>query len=62
MQASTASDALLGQILMASVNSQEVLDGGNWLLENENLTGDALDMAAEQAGFGPAMCARWRPK
>ncbi len=48
-------DALLSQILAASVNSQEVLDGGNWLLENENLQGDALDKAAEKAGFGPAM-------
>jgi hypothetical protein len=48
-------DALLGQILTASVNSQEVLDAGNWLLENQSLTGTALDMAAEQAGFGPAM-------
>ncbi|HMN47252.1 MAG TPA: DUF3300 domain-containing protein [Povalibacter sp.] len=48
-------DALLSQILAASVNSQEVLDGGNWLLQNENLKGDALDEAAEKAGFGPAM-------
>lgn len=48
-------DQLLGQILAASVNSQEVLDGGNWLLQNENLKGDQLDTAAEQAGFGPAM-------
>jgi hypothetical protein len=48
-------DALLSQILAASVNSQEVLDGGNWLLQNENLQGDELDNAAEKAGFGPAM-------
>jgi Protein of unknown function (DUF3300) len=48
-------DALLSQVLAASVNSQEVLDGGNWLLENENLKGDELDKAAEKAGFGPAM-------
>jgi Protein of unknown function (DUF3300) len=48
-------DVLLTQVLTASVNAQEVLDGGNWLLQNENLQGDALDAAAEKAGFGPAM-------
>ena len=46
-------DQLVGQILAASVNSQEVLDAGNWLLQNENLKGDALDAAAQKAGFGP---------
>lgn len=48
-------DQLLTQILAASINSQEVLDGGNWLLEHQNLQGDALDAAARQAGFGAAM-------
>ena len=48
-------DQLVGQILAASVNSQEVLDGGNWLLQNPNLKGDALDAAAEKAGLGAAM-------
>ena len=48
-------DQLVGQILAASINSQEVLDGGNWLLQNQNLQGDALDAAAQKAGFGPAM-------
>jgi hypothetical protein len=48
-------DALLAMILAASVNSQEILDGGNWLLENQSLTSDALDSAAATAGFGPAM-------
>lgn len=48
-------DQLLTQILAASVNSQEVLDGGNWLLQNQNLSGDALDNAARTAGFGAAM-------
>jgi hypothetical protein len=47
-------DQLVGQILAASVNSQEVLDAGNWLLQNQNLNGDALDTAAQKAGFGPA--------
>jgi Protein of unknown function (DUF3300) len=48
-------DQLLGQILAASVNPQEVLDGGNWLPQNEKLSGAALDSAAQKAGFGPAM-------
>ncbi len=50
-------DALLMQVLAASVNSQEVLDGGNWLLQNKSLEGDKLDSAAKAAGFGPAMSA-----
>src|SRR5262245_50211946 len=36
-------DPLVAQILAASVNAQEVLDAGNWLLDNQNLKGDALD-------------------
>ena len=48
-------DQLVGQILAASVNTQEVLDAGNWLLENETLKGDQLDAAAQKAGFGPAV-------
>jgi hypothetical protein len=48
-------DQLLAQILAASINSQEVLDGGNWLIQNQNLTGKDLDAAAQKAGFGPAM-------
>ena len=50
-------DQLLGQILAASINSQEVLDGGNWLLQNESLKGNDLTAAAQKAGFGPAMLA-----
>jgi len=50
-------DALLMQVLAASINSQEVLDGGNWLLQNNSLEGDKLDSAAKAAGFGPAMMA-----
>jgi hypothetical protein len=50
-------DALLMQVLAASVNSQEVLDGGNWLLQNKSLEGDKLDSAAKAAGFGAAMIA-----
>ncbi|HUO33541.1 MAG TPA: DUF3300 domain-containing protein [Candidatus Acidoferrum sp.] len=50
-------DALLMQVLAASVDPQEVLDGGNWLLQNKTLQGDQLDSAAKAAGFGPAMMA-----
>src|SRR3984885_10265864 len=46
-------DQLLAQILTASTNAQEVLDGGNWLLQNQNLKGDPLTQAAKQAGFSP---------
>lgn len=48
-------DQLLTQILAASVNAQEVLDGGNWLLNYQDVKSDVLDAAAQQAGFGPAM-------
>ncbi|HSC06357.1 MAG TPA: DUF3300 domain-containing protein [Steroidobacteraceae bacterium] len=48
-------DLLVGWILAASVNTQEVLDAGNWLLQNEGLQGPALESAAQQAGFGTAM-------
>jgi len=47
-------DQLLGQVLAASVNAQEVLDAGNWLLQNETVKGTELDAAAQKAGFGPA--------
>src|SRR5277367_3689125 len=50
-------DALLMQVLAASVDSQEVLDGGNWLLQNKTLEGDQLDSASKSAGFGAAMMA-----
>jgi hypothetical protein len=48
-------DLLVGWILAASVNSQEVLDAGNWLLQNEALQGEALESAAQGVGFGVAM-------
>jgi hypothetical protein len=48
-------DQLLAQILTAAMNAQEVLDGGNWLLQNQNLQGDPLTNAAKQAGFSPSM-------
>jgi hypothetical protein len=48
-------DQLLAQVLTASTNPQEVLDGGNWILQNQDLKGDALVSAAKAAGFGPSM-------
>nr|MBP8098119.1 DUF3300 domain-containing protein [Arenimonas sp.] len=50
-------DPLIGQILAVSTTPQEVLDGANWLLLNQELQGDALSSAATKAGFGPAMLA-----
>jgi hypothetical protein len=44
-------DQLLAQVLTTAVNPQEVLDLGNWLLQNQNLQGDAMTNAAKQAGF-----------
>jgi hypothetical protein len=46
-------DPILSQVLIASTNPQEVLDAGNWLLQNQSLTGKALDTAAAQIGFTP---------
>jgi hypothetical protein len=44
-------DQLLGQMLIAATNSQEVLDLGNWLIQNQSLKPDAAPAAAKQAGF-----------
>ena len=46
-------DALLGAMFAAAAHPQEVMDAGNWRLENPALEGPALDIAAEKAGFGP---------
>jgi uncharacterized membrane protein YgcG len=48
-------DAILAQVLAASTNAQEVLDAGNWLLENQSLKDAALTKAAADAGFSPAV-------
>jgi hypothetical protein len=48
-------DPVLSQVLIASTNPQEVLDAGNWLLQNTSLKGKALDDAAAAAGFTPPM-------
>jgi hypothetical protein len=50
-------DAMLSQVLIASTNPQEVLDAGNWLLQNQNLTGKALDEAGTKVGFTPPILA-----
>jgi len=46
-------DPILMQVLAAAGNPQEVLDAGNWLLQNDGLKGDALDQAATKIGFTP---------
>ena len=46
-------DPVLSQVLIASTNPQEVLDAGNWLLQNTSLKGKALDDAAAEVGFTP---------
>jgi uncharacterized membrane protein YgcG len=49
-------DALLGQVLAASENPQEVIDAGNWMGTNgKGLKDDALDKASKKAGFSPPM-------
>lgn len=44
-------DVVLGQVLVSATNPQEVLDAGNWILQNQNLKEKALDQAAKTAGF-----------
>ena len=46
-------DPVLSQMLIAATNPQEVLDAGNWLLQNTSLKGKALDDAAATVGFTP---------
>ena len=48
-------DALLGQILAAAAYPQEVMDGGNWLVQHTDLKGQALQDEATRAGFGPSL-------
>ena len=58
-------DPVLSQLLIASTNPQEVLDAGNWLLQNTSLKGKALDDAAASDRLhaaGPrAACSSRRP-
>jgi hypothetical protein len=46
-------DPILMQVLTAAGNPQEVLDAGNWLLQNQSLKGDVLEQAASKIGFTP---------
>jgi hypothetical protein len=47
-------DVVLGHVLAASTNPQEVLDAGNWLIAHQDLTGSALDNEAAKLGFSPS--------
>lgn len=47
-------DQLLAQILTASMNAQEVLDGGNWLLQNQNLKGTRSPTLPPRLASAPA--------
>lgn len=44
-------DPVLAQLLIAATNPQEVLDAGNWLIANPDMTGKPLDQAAATGGF-----------
>ena len=50
-------DPVLAVVLQASVDPQQVMDGGNWLGldQNQNLKEAALDQASQKAGFTPVM-------
>jgi Protein of unknown function (DUF3300) len=50
-------DPVLAVMMQASVDPQQVMDGGNWLAldQNNNLKEAALDQASEKAGFTPVM-------
>ncbi|MEQ1800934.1 MAG: DUF3300 domain-containing protein [Gammaproteobacteria bacterium] len=48
-------DPVLAQVLTSATNPQMVLDAGNWLIQNPDLEGRALDEAAEPLGFSPSM-------
>jgi Protein of unknown function (DUF3300) len=48
-------DVVLGHVLTASTNPQEVLDAGNWLIEHQDLDGSALDDEAGKLGLSPSV-------
>ena len=50
-------DPVLAQVLATSTNPQEVLDAGNWLVQNPDLKGKELETAATSLGFTPPMVA-----
>lgn len=47
-------DVVLGHVLSASTNPQEVLDAGNWLIEHQDLTGAQIDKEAGKLGLSPS--------
>jgi len=47
-------DVVLGHVLSASTNPQEVLDAGNWLIEHQDLTGAQVDKEAGKLGLSPS--------
>ena len=53
-------DPVLSQVLIASTNPQEVLDAGNWILENQGLKGKALDDAAAALDAWVRELMQWR--
>ena len=48
-------DPILAQVLSASTDAQEVMDAGNWLIDNAALKDKALSTAANTAGFTPSV-------
>ena len=48
-------DVVLGHVLTASTNPQEVLDAGNWLIDNQDLDGAAIDTEAGKLGLSPSV-------
>ena len=48
-------DPILAQVLSAATDSQEVMDAGNWLIDNAALKDKALSTAASAAGFTPSV-------
>ncbi len=48
-------DVVIGHVLLAATNPQEVLDAGNWLLEHADLSPAALDKQAADLGLSTSM-------
>jgi hypothetical protein len=48
-------DPLLGQILVASTYPLEIVEAAQWLRQNSNLTGTALQDAAQKQGWDPSV-------
>jgi len=48
-------DVVLGHVLTAATNPQEVLDAGNWLIEHQDLSGSELDDQAGGLGLSPSV-------